>query len=294
MSTMDLNKFHPNPSKPTFKAPPGSVDAHCHVFGPNDEFPFSPKRKYTPGDAGKADLFHLRDFLGLDRNVIVQASAHGTDNTATLDAIKNSNGKAMGVAVVDLDISLDELKAMHDGGIRGVRFAFLKRLVDPTPPERYQRVIQMAHELGWHIVVYFESQDLEDLAPFIEAIPCTVVVDHMGRPDAKLGIDHPQWQRFLTMLDKHPNIWVKVTGPERISETGYPYDDVVPFGKQLVERYPDRVLWGTDWPHPNMETHMPDDGKLVDFIPRVAETPQLQQKLLVDNAMRLYWPDEAY
>jgi 2-pyrone-4,6-dicarboxylate lactonase len=292
MATMDLNKFHPNPSKPTFVAPPGAVDAHCHIFGPADEFPFSPKRKYTPGDAGKADLFHLRDFLGLSRNVIVQASCHGTDNTATLDGIKASNGKAMGVAVVDLDITLDELKKMHEGGIRGVRFAFLKRLVDPTPPERYQRVIQMCKDLGWHIVVYFESQDLEDLAPFIEAIPVTVVVDHMGRPDAKLGIDHPQWKRFLKLMDEHTNIWVKVTGPERISETGYPYDDVVPFGKQLVERYPDRVLWGTDWPHPNMETHMPDDGKLVDFIPRVATTKELQQKLLVDNAMRLYWPDE--
>ena len=292
MSTMDLNKFHPNPSKPTFKAPPGSVDSHCHVFGPAAEFPFHPKRKYTPGDAGKADLFHLRDFLGLSRNVIVQASAHGTDNTATLDAIENSNGKAMGVAVVELDITFDELKKMHEGGIRGVRFAFLKRLVDPTPPEKYQRVIQMAKDLGWHIVVYFESQDLEDLAPFIEAIPCTVVVDHMGRPDAKLGLDHPQWKRFLKLMDEHENIWVKVTGPERISETGFPYDDVVPFGKQLVERYPDRVLWGTDWPHPNMETHMPDDGKLVDFIPRVATTPELQKKMLVDNPMRLYWPDE--
>jgi 2-pyrone-4,6-dicarboxylate lactonase len=138
--------------------------------------------------------------------------------------------------------------------------------------------------------VYFESQDLEDLAPFIEAIPTVVVVDHMGRPDVKLGIDHPQWKRFLRLMDEHTNIWVKVTGPERISETGPPYDDVVPFGRALVERYPDRVLWGTDWPHPNMETHMPDDGKLVDFIPRVATTKELQQKLLVDNPMRLYWP----
>jgi 2-pyrone-4,6-dicarboxylate lactonase len=290
MDTLDLNKFHPHPSKPTFVVPPGSVDAHCHIFGPGDEFPYSPKRKYTPGDASKADLFRLRDFLGLSRNVIVQASCHGTDNTATLDGIKASGGKACGIAVVDLDISLDELKAMDAAGIRGVRFAFLKRLVDPTPPERYQRVIDMCKQLGWQVVVYFESQDLEELAPFIEAIPTIVVVDHMGRPDVKLGTDHPQWKRFLQLLDEHPNIWVKVTGPERISETGPPYDDVVPYGRMLVERYPDRVLWGTDWPHPNMETHMPDDGKLVDFIPRVATTKELQQKLLVDNPMRLYWP----
>jgi 2-pyrone-4,6-dicarboxylate lactonase len=265
--TLDLNKFHPHPSKPAFVAPPGSVDAHCHIFGPGDEFPYAPQRKYTPGDAGKADLYRLRDFLGLSRNVIVQASCHGTDNTATIDGIAHANGKARGVAVVDLDISLAELQAMDAAGIRGVRFAFLKRLVDPTPPEKRQRVI--------------------------ESLPTTVVIDHMGRPDAKLGTDAPQWKRFLTMLDEHPNMWVKVTGPERISTVGPPYDDVVPFGRALVERYPDRVLWGTDWPHPNMETHMPDDGKLVDFIPRVAVTPELQQKLLVDNPMRLYWPEEA-
>jgi 2-pyrone-4,6-dicarboxylate lactonase len=289
---LDLNKFHPNPSKPTFAVPPGSVDAHCHIFGPGDEFPYAPQRKYTPGDAGKADLYRLRDFLGLSRNVIVQASCHGTDNTATIDGIAHAQGKARGVAVVDLDISLAELQAMDAAGIRGVRFAFLKRLVDPTPPEKRQRVIEMCKELGWHIVVYFESPDLEELQPFFESLPTTVVIDHMGRPDAKLGTDAPQWKRFLKMLDEHPNMWIKVTGPERISALGPPYDDVVPFGKALVERYPDRVLWGTDWPHPNMETHMPDDGKLVDFIPRVAVTPELQHKLLVDNPMRLYWPEE--
>ena len=290
MSVIDLNKFHPNPSKPTFRLPAGAVDAHCHVFGPGFEFPYAPQRKYTPGDAGKADLYRLRDFLGISRNVIVQASCHGTDNAATIDAIAHADGKARGIAVVDLDITFDELQAMDAAGIRGVRFAFLKRLVDPTPPEKRQRVIEMCEKLGWHIVVYFESQDLEDLQPFFEALPTTVVIDHMGRPDAKLGVEHPQWQRFLRMLDDRPNMWVKVTGPERISEIGPPYDDVVPFGKALVERYPDRVLWGTDWPHPNMETHMPDDGKLVDFIPRVAVTAELQQKLLVDNPMRLYWP----
>jgi len=287
---MDLNRFHPNPSKPTFAVPAGTVDAHCHVFGPGDVFPYHPKRKYTPGDASKDDLFQLRDFLGFSRNVIVQASAHGTDNAATIDGVKAGAERARGIAVVELDITLDELEAMDAAGIRGVRFAFLKRLVDPTPPERYQRVIEMCEHLGWHVVVYFESQDLEGLAPFIEAIPTTVVVDHMGRPDVKLGLDHPQWMRFLRMLDEHPNIWVKVAGPERISEIGPPYDDVVPYGRALVERYPDRVLWGTDWPHPNMETHMPDDGKLVDFIPRVATTTELQQKMLVDNPMRLYWP----
>jgi 2-pyrone-4,6-dicarboxylate lactonase len=151
-------------------------------------------------------------------------------------------------------------------------------------------VIEKAASLGWHVVVYFESEDLERLAPMFEAIPTPVLIDHLGRPDVRLGTEHPRWLRFLKMLDEHPNMWVKVAGPERNSFAGPPYDDVVPFARQIVERYPDRVLWGSDWPHPNMTTHMPDDGKLVDHIPRVAVTPELQRKLLVDNPMRLYWP----
>lgn len=287
---LDLNKYHPNPSKPTFKVPPGAVDAHCHIFGPGVVFPYSANRKYTPGDAPKEALFALRDFLGFDRNVIVQASCHGTDNAAMLDALNAAGEKARGVAVVDTGVTIEELQALDRAGVRGVRFNFLKRLVDDTPRESFTRVADKVVTLGWHIIVYFESQDLEDLAPFVEALPGTVLVDHMGRPDLKLGLDHPQWKRFLRLMDENPNIWVKVSGPERLSEIGFPYDDVVPYARTLVERYSDRVLWGTDWPHPNMETHMPDDGKLVDFIPRIATTKALQQKLLVDNPMRLYWP----
>jgi 2-pyrone-4,6-dicarboxylate lactonase len=287
---LDLNTYHPNPSKPRFKAPPGAIDAHCHVFGPGNVFPYAPQRKYTPGDAPKEELFKLRDFLGLDRNVIVQASCHGTDNTAMVDALRAAGEKARGIAVVSPDVTVDELRAMDAAGVKGVRFNFLKRLVDATPREHYQRIVEKIVPLGWHIVIYFEAPELEGLVPYNESLPTTVVVDHMGRPDVDLGLDHPQWKRFLDLMDRNTNIWVKVSGPERLSKIGPPYDDVVPFGRALVERYPDRVLWGTDWPHPNMETHVPDDGMLVDFIPRVATTPGLQHKLLVDNPMRLYWP----
>ena len=288
---VDLNTYHPNPSQPAYHAPRGSVDAHCHIFGPGRIFPYAPNRKYTPGDAPKGALFKLRDFLGFERNVIVQASCHGTDNAAMIDALRTAGERARGVAVVDFDVTTKDLAAMHAAGVRGVRYNFLKRLVDTTPRENYQRITDKIASLGWHIVIYFESPELEELAPFIESLPTTVVVDHMGRPDVKLGTEHPQWKRFLRLMDEHANIWVKVSGPERLSETGPPYDDVVPFGRALVERYPDRVLWGTDWPHPNMETHMPDDGKLVDFIPRIATTEELAQKLLVENPMRLYWPN---
>ena len=288
---LDLNTFHPSPSKPKFRVPHGAVDAHCHVFGPGDVFAYSPKRKYTPGDAPKEQLFALRDMLGFDRNVIVQASCHGTDNAAMIDALDAAGIKARGIAVVETDIALDELKVMDHAGVRGVRFNFLKRLVDSTPRENYLRVAEKVSILGWHIVIYFEAPELQDLAPFITSLPGIVVVDHMGRPDVELSTNHTQWMRFLRLMDEHENIWVKVSGAERLSKIGPPYDDVVPFGEALVERYPERVLWGTDWPHPNMETHVPDDGMLVDFIPRIATTQALQHKLLVENPMRLYWPE---
>jgi 2-pyrone-4,6-dicarboxylate lactonase len=289
---IDLNRYHPHPTRPAFVAPAGAVDAHCHVFGPGDVFPYAPQRKYTPGDAPKESLFELRDFLGFARNVIVQASCHGSDNRAMVDALVAAGDKARGIAVVDYDVSQAELDEMHAAGVRGVRFNFLKRLVDATPRENYVKIAEKIIPLGWHIVIYFEAPELEDLTPFITSLPATVVIDHMGRPDVDLGLDHPQWKRFIALMDEHPNLWVKVSGAERLSKIGPPYDDVVPFGRALVERYPDRVLWGTDWPHPNMTTHMPDDGKLVDFIPRVATTKALQEQLLVRNPMRLYWPEQ--
>lgn len=281
--------FHPNPSKPRFTLPAGAVDAHCHVFGPAAVFPYAPERKYTPCDAPKEKLFALRDFLGFSRNVIVQATCHGKDNRAMVDAMEASDGLARGVATVGEDISAGELKALDRAGVRGVRFNFVKRLADFTPLDVLMRVAKKIEPLGWHVVVYFEAADLADLAPFFTQLPTKVIVDHMGRPNVKLGVDHPQFEAFEALLAGHENIWSKVTCPERLSLQGPPYDDVVPFCKRLVEAFPDRVLWGTDWPHPNMTTHMPDDGALVDFIPRIAATPALQQKLLVDNPMALYW-----
>jgi 2-pyrone-4,6-dicarboxylate lactonase len=287
---LDLNRYHPAPKRPAFKAPRGAVDAHCHVFGPGAVFPYAATRKYTPGDAPNEALFALRDFLGFSRNVIVQASCHGTDNAAMVDALLAAGEKARGIAVVEPDITGAQLAVLDAAGVRGVRFNFLKRLVDATPREKYLQISDKISPLGWHIVIYFEAPELESRLPFITSLPGTVVVDHMGRPDVQLGTAHPQWLQFLDLLDAHENIWVKVSGPERLSAIGPPYDDVVPFGRALVERYPDRVLWGTDWPHPNMETHVPDDGLLVDFIPRIATTPALVHKLLVVNPMRLYWP----
>ncbi|MEZ2219058.1 amidohydrolase family protein [Rhizobium sp. RCC_161_2] len=289
--TMDADWlcFDPAPSKPIFQTPAGAVDAHCHVFGPGDIFPYAPERKYTPCDAGKDKLFALRDFLGFERNVIVQATCHGADNRALVDALRAADGRARGVATVRPDVTEEALAEMDAAGVRGVRFNFVKRLVDPKPDAYYHGIIERIAPLGWHIVIYFEAADLEERWDFFTSLPTTVVVDHMGRPDVTKPVDGPEFGRFMALMERD-NIWSKVSCPERLSKSGPPdYDDVVPFARTLVEHFPDRVLWGTDWPHPNMKNHMPDDGALVDFIPRIAPTEALQHKLLVDNPMRLYW-----
>ncbi|NVK32814.1 MAG: amidohydrolase family protein, partial [Gammaproteobacteria bacterium] len=248
----DYLPFHLNPSKPAYVPPAGAVDAHCHVFGPAEVFPYHPKRKYTPCDAPKEKLFALRDFLGFERNVIVQASCHGNDNAALVDALQSAGELARGVAVVSPDVSDDDLKTMHQAGVRAVRFNFVKRLVDATPREVFIGIAERVKALGWHIVVYFEAPDLADLIPFLNSLDCTIVVDHMGRPDVANGVDHPDFQRFIDWMADNPNVWSKVSCPERLTLTPPDYSDVVPFAKALVERFPDRVLWGTDWPHPNM------------------------------------------
>ncbi len=287
------------PSKPRFQAPPGSVDAHCHVFGPGREFPFAPGRKYTPCDASKTQLFALRDRLGFTRNVVVQATCHGADNSAMLDCLRPSGGRARGIATIERGITDADLQAMHTAGVRGVRFNFVRRLVDFTPKDDLMAIAARIAKLGWHVVIYFEAVDLPELWDFFTTLPTIVVVDHMGRPDVTKPLDGHEFKLFEAFMRQHPNVWSKVSCPERLSVAGPPalhgegnaYRDVVPFARRIVETFPDRVLWGTDWPHPNLKNHMPDDGLLVDFIPHIAPTAELQRKLLVDNPIRLYWAE---
>lgn len=282
--------WHASPARPRYLPPPGAVDAHCHVFGPMAAFPFSAKAKYLPEDAGPDQLFALRDHLGFSRNVIVQASCHGTDNAATLDAIARSGGRARGVAVVDPAIADGDLAALHAGGIRGVRFNFVKRLVDDAPKDLFLDVARRLPK-GWHVVIYFEADLLEELRPFIDAIPVPIVIDHMGRPDVSQGPEGADMRAFRRLLDSRPDIWFKATCPDRLDPAGSPWNAFAGAVAPLVADYPGRALWGTDWPHPNMEKAIPDDGHLVDMIPRIAPTQELQQALLVGNPMALYWAD---
>jgi 2-pyrone-4,6-dicarboxylate lactonase len=278
------------PSRPEFRLPHDSIDAHCHVFGPGHLFPYAPERKYTPCDAPAEKLFELRDFLGFDRNVIVQATCHGTDNRAMVAALGKAAGRARGIATVSVDVTDAELEALDEAGVRGLRFNFVKRLVDVTPKEVLAGIARRIAPLGWHTVIYFEAQDLPELYDFLASLPTPVVVDHMGRPDVSKPVDGPEFALFTRLMRESPSVWSKVTCPERLTRLGPPgYSDVVPFARYLVETFPERVLWGTDWPHPNLKGHMPDDGKLVDLLPQIAPTASLQHRLLVDNPARLYW-----
>jgi len=286
----DWLAFDPDPGKPAYVPPPGAVDAHCHVFGPGDTFPYAPERKYTPVDAGKEQLFALRDFLGFDRNVIVQATCHGADNRALVDALAAADDRARGVATIRPGVTRSELADMHAAGVRGVRFNFVRRLADPKPDEYYRGLVDLIAEFGWHIVVYFEAADLAERWDLFTSLPTVIVVDHMGRPDVTQPVDGPYFALFQRLMHKHENVWAKLSGAERLSVSGPPgYEDFVPFARHIAETFPDRVIWGTDWPHPNMKSHMPDEGDLVDLVPRIAVTGDLQRRLLVDNPMRLYW-----
>jgi 2-pyrone-4,6-dicarboxylate lactonase len=256
IKTNDWLDWYDGPSKPKFQLPEGAVDAHCHVFGPGDQFPYAPERKYTPCDASKQQLLALRDHLGFTRNVIVQATCHGADNRALMDACRASNGYARGVATVRRGVTDDELQQLHNAGVRGVRFNFVKRLVDFTPKEDLEEIASRVAKLGWHIVIYFEAQDLPELWDFFTGLPNIIVVDHMGRPDVRKPVDGPEFSLFLKFMREHPNVWTKVSCPERLSYSGpraldgeeAAYQDVVPFARTLVEEFPDRTLWGTDYP----------------------------------------------
>ena len=290
-----------HPSKPAWTPPPLACDAHCHVFGPADRFPYAPERTYTPPDAGFERLSALHRHLGLSRAVLVQASCHGSDNSGMLDAIARSGGAYRGVAMVKPGVTDEQLRALHAGGVRGIRFNFVHHLGGAPDMGFFHEALARIAPLGWHVVIYFEAVDLPELWDFFTALPTTIVVDHMGRPDVSKPVDGPEFELFVKFMRDYPNVWSKVSCPERLSVTGpkalhgerNAYRDVVPFARRIVETFPDRVLWGTDWPHPNLKDHMPDDGLLVDFIPHIAPTAELQRKLLVDNPMRLYWPEEA-
>ncbi|MBX6316819.1 amidohydrolase [Pigmentiphaga sp.] len=277
----------PNPIKPREPLPPGSCDAHCHVFGPADRFPYHPDRSYTPPDAPFERLRQLHDWLGLDRAVIVQASCHGDDNSAMLDAIARSEGRYLGVAIVNGNETDEQLADLHAGGVRGVRFNFVQHLGGAPDLEIFDKTIGRLSELGWHVVLHLDAQDIVTYRDRINRINVPFVIDHMGRVQAALGMDQEPFRALLELM-KNPLAWVKVCGGERVSVGKRPFADAAPFAAKLIEAAPDRVLWGTDWPHPNISKDMPNDGELVNLMLDFCPDPALRHKLLVENPERLY------
>jgi predicted TIM-barrel fold metal-dependent hydrolase len=279
---------HPNPHFPKlFTPPPNATDAHCHIFGPADRFPFSDDRTYTPPDSGIDDFFVLQERLGLSRAVFVQASCHGTDNSAMVDAMNRGKGRFAGVAMIDESFSDADIQELHDAGVRGTRFNFVAHLGGAPEMGEYWRIVERVARFGWHIVVHFDAKDLPSYADMLDAMPVPYVIDHMARIDATAGLEQEPFQQLLELM-KDERAWVKISGAERQTAAGTPpYDDVIPYAQALVATAPDRILWGSDWPHPNVRA-VPDDGDLIDFVAQVAPDEETRQKILVTNPEQLY------
>ena len=277
----------PNPTKPRYTPPADACDAHCHIFGPGDRFPYAATRTYTPPDAGKEKLAALHKRLGLTRAVLVQASCHGTDNSAMIDAMEWSKGAWRGVAMVGNEVSDAELERLHVAGARGARFNFVAHLGGAPDLQSVKNVISRIAPLGWHVELHLDAQDIETYGPFLNALPLPFIVDHMGRVETKHGVDQRPFRQLLDLM-KNERAWVKVSGADRISAQGRPFHDAIPFARALIEATPDRVLWGTDFPHPNAKT-MPNDGELVDLFAAFCEDDALRRRVLVENPAKLYW-----
>lgn len=276
-----------HPTRPRHALPEGAWDAHCHVFGPADQFPYADDRSYTPPDAPYENLRALHDYLGFSRGVIVQASCHGSDNRAMLDTIARAEGRYRGVAIVDGSETDEQLAELDEGGVRGVRFNFVAHLGGAPDLDVFDQTVDRLADLGWHVVLHLDAQDIVTYAERLARIPVPFIIDHMGRVKAQDGLRQPAFEALLGLME-NPLAWVKVCGAERVSAGRRPFDDAVPFAQQLIQVAPGRVLWGTDWPHPNITKDMPNDGGLVDLMFQFCPDASVRHKLLVENPLKLY------
>jgi predicted TIM-barrel fold metal-dependent hydrolase len=278
----------PNTRTPEYRPPTGACDAHCHIFGPAERYPYAPERTYTPPDAPLSRFKALQATLGLTRAVLVNASCHGRDNTVIGDAIAQSRGQYRGVANVDDRFTGRDFETLHRQGFRGVRFNFVKHLGGVPDLGEFERVLARIRPLGWHVDLHFDAADLLEFEGLLQGLPLAFIIDHMGRVPTEKGLEQPPFQQLLQLARSNERCWVKISGSERMSSAGPPFTDAVPFAQALIAAAPDRILWGTDWPHPNIAKHMPNDGDLVDFIPLMMPDASMQRRILVDNPHRLY------
>jgi predicted TIM-barrel fold metal-dependent hydrolase len=279
----------PDPITPAFCLPPDACDAHCHVFGPAHKYPYAADRSYTPPDAPVENLRRLHAKLGISRAVIVHASCHGTDMQVTLDAIASSDNTYRGVACVEDAVTDRELLRLHEGGIRGIRFNFVKHLGGVPDLKVFRRLLDRVKPLGWHVVLHLDAEDIFTQQDLLKGIDLPFIIDHMGRVKAADGLAQRPFQLLLDLYRTNPLAWVKVCGSERVSAGKRPFTDAVPFAQALIAVDGRRILWGTDWPHPNISKDMPNDGELVDLFAQICPDLAAQRQILVENPTQMYW-----
>lgn len=275
---------------PVYKTMINACDAHCHVFGPRDKFPYSQKATYWPPDTSEEQLRAMHDKIGITRAVLVQASCHGKDNSAMMSAIKNNPKRYKGVCMADDSFTDEDFKYLNENGVKGVRFNFVTHLGGAPDLEMMERVINKVIPLRWHLVIHVNAEDIVKYADFFAKFDLTIVVDHMGRVPTNKGVEQEAFKILCEFMQK-PNWWVKISCSERISNEP-PFYDAIPYAQKLVAIAPERILWGTDCPHPNIKEHMPNDADLLDLFPLMVPDEKLQKQILVDNPARLYgWED---
>lgn len=283
----------PNPQNPKFKPPPGTCDTHCHIFGPPQVFPYSERRRYTPPAAPLEHYLMMLDVIGVDRGIVVQPNVHDTDNRVSIDAIARSNGRLRGVGRIDDETTDKELEAMHEGGIRGIRFEFVEGRRGSTNLALFERMIKRVRPLGWHIELHVDPKVLVEHADWFRGLDLISVVDHFARIQTADGINQPAFRLLLELMER-PNYWVKISGADQRTNAPYPYADVVPFAHALIAKAPDRVLWGTNWPHSNLFQYgrTPNDGLLLNLMLDFAPDESIRNQILVDNPARLFGFDD--
>jgi 2-pyrone-4,6-dicarboxylate lactonase len=279
-----------NPRTPKLRMPPRACDTHAHIMGPKAKYEYSPARIYTPPDCLLADYLHMLDMLGVERAVLVQPSVYGTDNTVMLEAMKTAGNRLRGVAVVEEDISDDELKALDAAGVRGVRVNIVDvkdRKPGTLPMGSLRELAQRIAPLGWHLELLMHADEFPDLDETFADFPVDIVLGHLGYLTQGAPLDHPGFQALLRLL-KAGRAWVKLTGPYRITSERLPYPSTVPFAHALLEANRERVLWGTDWPHVMLKGLMPNDGELADVLSSWIPDIPTRQQVLARNPEKLY------
>ena len=277
---------NPDPGKLKIAVPPNACDCHAHIFGPPEQYPFTPQRSYTPPPASIQAYERMLSALGLDRAVIVQPSVYGTDNRCTFDAVIASGGRWRGIAVVGASTNMHELQRLHDAGFRGVRINLLFK-GGGLAMEILEQVARLIEPLGWHVQLLIDGRDLPELAPRLRRLPVPFVIDHMGHMPVQLGLSHPAFKTLLALV-REGNCWVKLSGAYRISAKPYPYEDVVPIAQSLVDAARERMVWGSDWPHPSFQGAMPVDAALLDLLANWVPEPQTRERILTTNPAELY------